>query len=127
MFHVLRTSPVGKSPWRSLAFGLVLALAGLAANVANAQTMVGLGYLPGDNISTATGVSADGSKVVGYSYDNSLGQPEAFVWTAATGMVGLGYIPGAVVPSSTATGVSADGSTVVGVAVNGQGGEEAFI
>ena len=57
--------------------------------------MVGLGFLPpSDDMSTASGVSADGSTVVGYSrYDGSIYQ--AFRWTPSGGMVGLGFLPGA--------------------------------
>ena len=70
MLLLLQTSPIRKSSWRSAVLGFVLALAGIMANVASAQTMEGLGYLPGAVVpsSTATGVLADGSKVVGYSY-----------------------------------------------------------
>jgi probable HAF family extracellular repeat protein len=37
-------------------------------------------------------VNADGTVVVGYGYDTS-GQTQAFRWTAASGMVGLGFLP----------------------------------
>ncbi|MBI5685782.1 MAG: PEP-CTERM sorting domain-containing protein [Verrucomicrobia bacterium] len=61
---------------------------------------------------SATGVSDDGSVVVGKS--KHYGCNEAFRWTAATGMVSLdnSAIKGA---ESSATGVSADGSIVVGI------------
>src|ERR1019366_4155499 len=68
--------------------------------------MVGLGHLPGTTNSSATGVSADGSVIVGTSGS------QAFRWTAGSGMVGLGYLPGG--NSSSATAVSGDGSIVVG-------------
>lgn len=83
---------------------------------------VGLGKLPGGTPSDgaqfgsrATGVSADGSIVVGSS---DSGDPfgfgvEAFRWTSGTGMTGLGSLP-AVGTASSASGISADGSTVVG-------------
>ncbi len=72
----------------------------------------GLGDLPGGNFgSYATGVSADGSVVVGASYSAS--GREAFRWTAAGGMVGLGDLPGGGFESA-AWGVSGDGSVVVG-------------
>ena len=77
-----------------------------------ASSMTGLGYLPGDYRSIANGTDADGSVVVGYSEGS--GPPQAFVWTAATGMVGLGFLPGATDHSSVATAVSADGSVIVG-------------
>ena len=72
--------------------------------------MVGLGYLPGGTNSIASGVSADGSIVVGTS--SSAFSNQAFRWTAGSGMVGLGYLPG--YTNSIATGVSADGSVIVG-------------
>jgi probable HAF family extracellular repeat protein len=59
----------------------------------------------------AQGVSADGAVVVGTSVSPS--GREAFRWTAATGMVGLGDLPGGVF-NSDALGVSADGRIVVG-------------
>src|ERR1039458_5486853 len=86
--------------------------------------MVGLGYVPGGNSSSATAVSGDGSIVVGSSgYQDYVGAPgnyQAFRWTAGSGMVGLGYLPGGT--NSTATGASADGSLVVGSA----SGEQSF-
>ncbi|MHC4691269.1 MAG: choice-of-anchor Q domain-containing protein [Planctomycetota bacterium] len=73
--------------------------------------IIGLGYLPGGNLSTAASVSADGSVVVGYSKSSLGGQ--AFRWTEAEGMVGLYDLPGGRF-YSTAYDVSADGSIVVG-------------
>ena len=66
------------------------------------EGMVGLGQLRG----VATGISGDGSVVVGQS-------GEAFRWTQAGGMVGLGSLSGGGT-SSFATSISADGSVVVG-------------
>jgi probable HAF family extracellular repeat protein len=60
--------------------------------------------------SWAYGVSADGSVVVGRSY-NAAGQWRAFRWTASGGMQDLGTLGGS---ESEAYGVSADGSVVVG-------------
>src|SRR5262249_39285256 len=59
--------------------------------------------------SVATAVSADGSVIVGYSTSPSGYQ--AFRW--ASGMVGLGDVPGGTFGSA-ANAVSADGSVVVG-------------
>jgi probable HAF family extracellular repeat protein len=72
--------------------------------------MVGLGDVPGGRFySTANGISADGSVVVGYGTSSS-GTYEAFRWTEAGGMVGLGDE----LFFSEANGASADGSVVVG-------------
>ena len=62
-------------------------------------------------MSIALGVSGDGSVIVGES--NSASGNEAFRWTAASGMVGLGELPGGNF-ASTAFGVSGDGAVVVG-------------
>jgi len=80
--------------------------------------MVGLGDLPGGSFwSNVSGVSADGSVVVGQSF-GAYGY-EAFRWTQETGMVGLGSLPGGLFVSG-ATGVSADGSVIVGYSVGGE-------
>ncbi|MCX7424968.1 MAG: dockerin type I domain-containing protein [Planctomycetia bacterium] len=94
---------------RHAASSLTLLL--LVMQVAQAQSFLGLGHLPGTGRSVAAAVSADGSVVVGQSGPDSP-WGEAFRWTAATGMVGLGYLPGGTV--SHAYDVSADGSVVVG-------------
>lgn len=69
-------------------------------------------------LTSAAGVSADGTVVVGaggtgwYEWDVAApSSSEAFRWTAAGGMVGLGALPGTY---SRATAVSADGSVVIG-------------
>lgn len=85
-------------------------------------TITPLGYLPNVGIYTQShgyGVSADGSTVVGWSY--GLNAQEAFRWTRADGMVGLGSLPGSW--NSSAYGVSADGSTVVGISASGSGSQ----
>jgi probable HAF family extracellular repeat protein len=71
----------------------------------------------------AYSVSADGAVVVGQS-DFSTNAPEAFRWTAPTGLVGLGDLPGGTFGSS-AQAASRDGSVIVGYG-NGPAGEEAF-
>jgi probable HAF family extracellular repeat protein len=83
----------------------------------------GLGLLPGGSLSEASGVSADGSVVVGWDVTSS-NVEEAFRWTAGGGMAGLGFLPGC--SYSWATGVSADGSVVVGDSGTSWGAEEAF-
>ena len=78
-----------------------------------------LGDLPGGPTrSLAKGVSADGSVIVGWGVSNNNqeeGSTEAFRWTEATGMVGLGDLPDGEFDSD-AWSVSADGSVVVGEA-----------
>jgi len=81
-----------------------------------------LGDLPGGLfLSRASGVSADGSVVVGSSVSAS--SLEAFRWTPGEGMVGLGFLPG--FPTSGASAASANGSVVVGTSL-GPSEEEAF-
>ncbi|NUQ46566.1 MAG: PEP-CTERM sorting domain-containing protein [Phycisphaerae bacterium] len=80
--------------------------------------MVGQGDLPGGQSgSNALGVSADGSVVVGRGHSTASGLgllTEAFRWTSATGMVGLGDIPGGNF-NSEAYAAPGSGATVVGV------------
>jgi probable HAF family extracellular repeat protein len=81
--------------------------------------MVGLCDLPGgDFFSGATGVSGDGSVVVGWDYSDSLSLSgyEAFRWTAGGGMVGLGHLFSG--ETGEPTGVSADGSVIVGYSLS---------
>jgi hypothetical protein len=61
--------------------------------------------------SAAFSVSGDGSTVVGWS--TSPDGFQAFRWTSADNMVGLGYLPGSV-GDSRANDVSYDGSVIVG-------------
>lgn len=80
----------------------------------------------------ATDVSADGRIVVGGVGESLFatsygGNPEAFVWSAESGVVGLGDLDGGS-ERSFATAVSADGSVVVGEATSaGSTGGEAFV
>jgi probable HAF family extracellular repeat protein len=90
--------------------------------------MVGLGDLPaGYPTSSATGVSANGSVIVGRGSTTSGSSltAEAFRWTASSGIVGLGYLPGAGGEffESSAFGVSGDGAVVVGVGSSASGYE----
>jgi probable HAF family extracellular repeat protein len=89
---------------------------------------MGLGDLAGGAFeSYASGVSADGTVVVGES--KSASGTEAFRWTASGGMVGLGDLPGGLFDSHAAA-VSADGSVVVGTGrvpdIGGSHPQEAF-
>lgn len=101
-------------PFRSHRLHAALALAiPMLAMSANAKAQSGLtdiGALAGVDYSYSTGVSADGSVVVGFVEGNNGGY--AFNWTAAGGMVSLNSaFP---LHYSEAWGVSADGSVVVG-------------
>jgi len=73
------------------------------------------------------GVNADGTVVVGNSNAiNAAGNIlEAFRWTRAGGMVGLGFLP-VVLSGSDALGVNADGTVVVGLSRTSCACEEAF-
>ncbi len=77
----------------------------------------GLGDLPGGEFqSEAYGVSSDGSVVVGKSNNGLLSGSsgdEAFRWTAADGMVGLGDLPGGFFDSGGRC-ISADGAVIAG-------------
>jgi probable HAF family extracellular repeat protein len=85
----------------------------------------GLGDFPGGSFySTALGVSADGTFVVGWGSTAS-NRSEAFRWTASSGLMPLGNL-NLNRPSSMAFGVSADGRIVVGSSA-ATGGPEAFI
>lgn len=85
--------------------------------------MVGIGFLPGGTYSTAEGLSADGSVVVGTSQSTERSR-EAFRWTESGGMQGLGGPSPAT--NSFAFNISADGGTVVGNGVVGTRPEAAY-
>ena len=88
-----------------------------------ATGMIGMGDLPGGKFqSSATGVTADGRVIVGWS-DSSNGW-EAYRWTVETGMVGLGDLDGGIFRSG-ATNISADGLVIVGSSIS-HNGTEAF-
>lgn len=74
--------------------------------------MVGLNFLQNTDQSSASGVSGDGSVIVGRSYHWPISQ--AFIWTESDGMAGLGGPSGASF-DSVALAVSADGSAIVGL------------
>jgi probable HAF family extracellular repeat protein len=82
-----------------------------------ATGMVALSLPTNGRSASAFSVSSDGSIVVGRvsiaQPDPAEGQDMAFRWTEATGMVGLGDLPGGRV-TSTAHATSADGSVIVG-------------
>jgi probable HAF family extracellular repeat protein len=74
--------------------------------------MVSLGTL-GGNSSQASGISDDGSIIVGWSPVAFGGMGYAFRWTEGGGMENLGAFPGD--DGSQALSISADGSTIIGV------------
>jgi probable HAF family extracellular repeat protein len=110
---------------RGLAASLApLLISAFVASSAIAQAnFTELGTLPGTEESIATAISADGNWVVGYS--TTAGSPDkAWRWSAFTGMLAIGDLPGGA-DFSFATGVSSDGSVVVGVSSSSLG-QEAF-
>ncbi|TWT45877.1 hypothetical protein RAS1_23130 [Phycisphaerae bacterium RAS1] len=76
----------------------------------------------GGGLAVATGISADGAVIVGYS-NNAANQRRAFRWTVGDGMQDLGALGGL---SSRASAVSADGAVIVGTANNAAGLDHAF-
>jgi probable HAF family extracellular repeat protein len=102
---------------RSLALALLFSACESVA--ASAAHLAGLGFLGSYRIypplSSASAVSDGGSVVVGVS-TSVLGSLEAFEWSEARGLVGLGVIvaPSASAGVSFATAISADGSEVAG-------------
>ncbi|NJK46986.1 hypothetical protein HC931_01090 [Candidatus Gracilibacteria bacterium] len=78
----------------------------------------GLGTL-GGSYSIAYGISADGSKIVGYSHNDR--NEEAFCWDSTKGMQGLGYLKSNKDgrSASQAYDICADGSKIVGKSYNG--------
>jgi len=93
--------------------------------------MQSLGVLAGapDQTSRAYGVSVDGNVVVGWSSSPNGTynyRAEAFRWTAADGMQGLGDLPGGPF-DSWAQAVSGDGSVIVGTSLTDSPYNQAFI
>jgi probable HAF family extracellular repeat protein len=87
-----------------------------------AEGMVSLNFLPSYSPDipfsyiSANGVSGDGSVIVGFSLTSNkinTSYYEAFRWTQAEGMVGLGHLSNDD-SDSRANGISADGSVIVG-------------
>ena len=74
--------------------------------------IVGIGYLPGDNGGGASGISGDGSTVIGSTTTGGI-LPIAYRWTEDAPIQSLGDLFGGI-NSSSASGVSYDGSVVVG-------------
>jgi uncharacterized membrane protein len=82
-----------------------------------ADGIVGLEVPPDAYNMTATGVSADGTVIVGHgSFSSTNELVDAFRWTASNGFVPLGTLPDDAIGFSSANDVSADGSVIVGYA-----------
>ncbi|MBU3596734.1 hypothetical protein ICN10_10020, partial [Polynucleobacter sp. 86C-FISCH] len=117
---------VGASTSTNIISGAVIAT---AFKYTTSGGMVSLGApLPGFTSSVANGVSADGSVIVGSSFNIPWYEPgsaRAFIYTATGGMVSLGTLAGGTY--SYANAVSADGSVIVGQADNASGGLRAFM
>lgn len=60
----------------------------------------------------ATAISADGKFIAGEGYVSSASRTEAFRWDEQTGVVGLGWLPGAT--ESFVRSINGDGSIIVG-------------
>ena len=95
-----------------------------------ADGLVGLGHLAGNNQSYASDISGDGSLIVGTSNwwfrsddgEIEAGESEVYKWTEATGMVGTGILP-----STRQVKVSGDGAIISGTAfVSSDTDQEAF-
>ena len=104
---------------------MVIPVALLATSLYAPPSFEGLGSLPGGDwfYSSPTGVSLDGSVVVGES--EGANGTEAFRWSAATGMQGLGDLAGGDF-YSIAFAVSPDGQAVTGWGTTAAG-REAFL
>lgn len=100
--------------------GVTIALGLNATVLGDPGSLRGIGILPGGPGSGAIAVSADGTVVVGSS-SRTFGGSEAVVWTAATGLIGLGDVNGPPT-SSAAFGVAGNGSIVVGADIHEGGG-----
>ena len=89
----------------------------LICGAASAAEFIPLGdFAGGDHFSSANAVSNNGV-VVGYG---NVGGARPFRWTAETGMVNLGSIPGGS-DTGIARDITADGSTITGVSSGGAG------
>jgi probable HAF family extracellular repeat protein len=111
--------------WHQFRFACLALLLTLIVAPVRAQSFQGLGSLPGGEFNNeATAISGNGRVVVGQSRsipaENEASLIQAFRWTEATGMVGLGDLPGGAAESG-ATAVSTDGSVVVGYGISGSG------
>jgi probable HAF family extracellular repeat protein len=88
---------------------------------AQAPSITVFSYVPGASYGgygSAAAISADGSTVAGYATSNpSSGPYEAFGWTAASGVVSLGFVSG-FTANNYANAVNSNGTAVVGFGDN---------
>jgi probable HAF family extracellular repeat protein len=102
-------------------------LAAFTGDTCELPRFEGLGSLPGFQESYAQAISRDGQVVVGYVPQGKPYERQAFRWTKASGIVGLGYLPSSTYGSA-AWATSTDGQVVAGDAVHhdcqGCGGTE---
>jgi uncharacterized membrane protein len=92
-------------------------------SVADGLQVIG-DFIGGLNDSRSTGISSDGSVVVGIGTD--FGGDRAFRWTAEGGLQHLDGIGGSTYIASGATAVSADGSVIVGKAKSGLNAQDQY-
>src|SRR5688500_1400501 len=109
-------------PFRSIVHSAaaLLALGGALRCADAAVSITALGVLPGKPESYAYGLSPGATVVVGESHVT--GSSEAFRWTPATGMVGLGDLSGGSI-NSLAYAASSNGSVIVGRGTTAAGRE----
>ncbi len=81
-----------------------------------AYTVQNIGGYPNSTRTNATGMSGDGSTVVGSYLDNS-SRTRAYRWASAGSYLDLGVLPGQT--SSQATGASQNGARIVGMSGSG--------
>lgn len=113
-FHIgTITTTTGVSRDGTQLIGTITAASGPQAAVWSASTnqITNLGVLSGDSQSQPTGISADGSTIIGASYTSGINGGRGFRWTRTGGIAAVGGFA--------ATSVSADGSVVAGVAGTG--------
>src|SRR5215471_6111340 len=90
----------------------------LCLSAGSAPTQESPTFVPLDVDTYASGISADGSIVIGNYYPPS-GKSGGFYWTTDTGTVNIG--------GNGVAGISADGTTIVGQANDAMGHENAAI
>jgi len=131
----------------SVAVGGIINTAGSLASAfvwTQPTGMVNIGALPGNNAAEATGVSRDGTMVVGTSDPTNVYHPytssgianstnRPFLWTAASGMQELNALASAIGTNTsgfvmlTATGISRDGRLIYGNGMDAQGNMGSYV